>query len=418
MLKKILRQVSPEVLMFFILVSAVAFANGLSNGVYPNYYKEVYDVTAFQRGFIEFPRELPGILCVFVIGFLGFLGDLRVAFIAQLLAVIGVAVLGLFTPSFTVMLIFLFINSMGMHLFLPLRDAIGMSLAEPDQVGRRMGQFSSAQAGFTLGAALLVFFGFRTGFFSFNTSIKWIFIVAAAAFACAAVINIIMIKRTKSHKSAFRRTKLVFRKEYRYYYLITILRGVQKQIALVYGTWVIVDILMKKADTIALLTMVVGFISIFFLNKLGKWMDHFGIKRMMYLDALTFIGVYILYGFIVWGITSKVLPGTGLGAWLIYLLFVMDRLSFRMGMIKSIYLRSIAHNKKEITSTLSMGLSLDHVVSILAALAGGYVWAQWGSHWVFFLAALFSLGNLFVAYQVQPDKERVVNQQNKKEIGR
>lgn len=405
MIKKILK-LSPEILMFFVLISAVAFGNGLSDGVYANYYKEVYQITAFQRGFIEFPRELPGLLCVFIIGVLGFLGDLRVAFIAQVLAVIGVSILGLFTPPFGVMLIFLFINSMGMHLFFPLQDAIGMSLAEPNQIGRRMGQFSSVRAAFSLMAALLVFFGFRTGFFTFNTSIKWVFIVSASAFACAALVSAIMIRRTKPHKSQFRKIKLIFRKQYRYFYLLTILHGVQKQIAYVYGTWVIVDILMKKADTLAMLTIVVGFISIFFLNMLGKWMDKYGIKRMMYVDALTFIGVYIIYGFVVWGITSSVLPGQGLAIWIVYLLFVMDRLSMQMGMVKSIYLRSIAWNQKDVSSTLSMGVSLDHVVSILAAFAGGYVWAQWGSQWVFFLAAVFSLGNLYVAYRVQPDKER------------
>src|SRR5665647_1958953 len=127
-MKKIL-QMRPEVLMFFILISAVSLGNGLSDGVYSNYFKEVYQITAFQRGFIEFPRELPGLLCALMIGILGFLGDLRVSFIAQVLAIIGVTMLGLFTPTFGVMLIFLFINSMGMHLFMPLQDAIGMTLA-------------------------------------------------------------------------------------------------------------------------------------------------------------------------------------------------------------------------------------------------------------------------------------------------
>jgi MFS family permease len=400
-------RVSPtEMMMFFVLVAAVAIGNGLSDGVYSNYYKEVYHVTAFQRGFIEFPRELPGLLCVLVIGTLGFLGDLRVAFIAQILAVIGVSMLGLFTPSFAVMLIFLFINSMGMHLFMPLQDAIGMSLAEPDQIGRRMGQYSSVRAGFTLIAALLVFFGFRTGFFTFDTSIKWVFIVSGAAFSFAGLMTVIMIRRIKPHKSASRKLKLIMRKQYRYFYLLTILHGVQKQIAFVYGTWVIVDLLMKKADTIALLTIVVGFVSIFFLNMLGKWMDKYGIKRMMYLDALTFIGVYILYGFAVWGITSTAFQSQSLAIWIVYLLFVLDRLSMQMGMVKSIYLRSIALNHAEVTSTLSMGISLDHVVSIIAAFVGGYIWTRWGSHWVFFLAAAFSLGNLYVAIRVQPEKEK------------
>ena len=405
MLKKI-SKMRTEVIMFFILISLVALGNGLSDRVYSNYFKEVYQVTAFQRGFIEFPRELPGILSVFVIGFLGFLGDLRVAFIAQILALIGITTLGLFTPSFGIMLIFLFINSLGMHLFMPLQDAIGMSLAEEDKVGQRMGQFFSVRAAIGLIAGLLVFFGFRTGLFSFDTSIKWIFIVSAGAFILAAVMTGIMIKRIKPIKSASRKFKLVFRKEYRYFYLLTILRGVQKQIAFVYGTWVIVDLLRKGADTIAMLTIVGGFVSIFFLNLLGKWMDKFGIKRMMYFDALTFIGVYVLYGLVVWGIESAFFPKHGLAIWIVYLLFILDRLSMQMRMIKSIYLRSIAWKEDEVTSSLTMGMSLDHVVSILAALAGGVVWTQWGSQWVFFLAALFSLGNLYVAYRVQPEKEK------------
>ena len=415
MIRKI-RQMNPDILMFFILISAVALGNGLSDGVYSNYFKDVYNITAMQRGFIEFPRELPGLLCVLVIGILGFLGDLRVALIAQVLAIIGVSMLGLLTPSFGVMLIFLFINSMGMHLFMPLQDAIGMSLADPDKIGTRMGQFFSVRAVFSLLAALLVFVGFRTGFFTFNASIKWIFIVAGSAFAFAAIITVVMIQRIKPHKSASRKIKLIMRKQYRYFYLLTILHGVQKQIAYVYGTWVIVDLLMKKADTLALLTIVVGFVSIFFLNILGKWMDQFGIKRMMYFDAITFIAVYIIYGFVVWGITSATLPSQGLAIWVVYLLFVLDRLSMQMGMVKSIYLRSIAWNEHEVTSTLSMGMSLDHVVSILAAIAGGYVWSQWGSHWVFFLAAVFSLGNLYVAYRVQPDKERAVAEKMRVEM--
>jgi len=399
-----------EVLLFFVLISAVALGNGLSDAVYSNYFKEVYQVTAFQRGLIEFPRELPGLLCAFVIGILGFMGDLRASLIAQILAAVGVMLLGIFTPSFGIMLVFLFINSMGMHLFIPLQDAIGMSLAEPNQVGKRMGQYSSVRSAVSLAASLLVFFGFRIGFFTFNTPIKWIFIVSAIAFACAIAVNIFMIRYVKPYRLPFREVKLVVKRQYRYYYLLTILHGVQKQIAYVYGTWVIVDLLLKKADTIALLSIIVGFVSIFFLNLVGKWVDRFGIKRMMYVEALAFIGVYIIYGFIVWGITSKVLPSQGLAVWLIYLLFVLDRLSMQMGMVRSVYLRSIALDESEITSTLSMGTSLDHVVSILAAMAGGYVWTNWGSQWVFFLAATFSLGNLYAAYRVNPEKERNITE--------
>ena len=404
MIKKSLRM-RPELFLFFVLLSAVALGNGLSDAVYSNYFKEVYQVTAFQRGLIEFPRELPGLLCVLIIGMLSFLGDLRASLIAQILAFAGVLMLGIFTPSFGVMLIFLFINSMGMHLFMPLQDAIGMSLAEPDQIGRRMGQYYSVRSAFGFIAALIVFLGFRTGLFTFNTPIKWIFIVSAIFFVCAVVVNTFMIRRVKSQKLESYKTKLVFKKEYYRFYILAILHGIQKQVTNVYSTWVIVDLLMKKADTVALLSIVVGFASIFFMNLIGKWMDQFGIRRMMYVDALSFIGIYAVYGLTVWGITSRILPGHGATVWLVYLLFVLDRLSMQINMVKSVYLRSIAQSDDDVTSTLSMGTSLDHVISILAAIAGGYVWANWGSQWVFFLGALFSLGNLYVAYRIKKDKE-------------
>ena len=89
-------------------------------------------------------------------------------------------------------------------------------------------------------------------------------------------------------------------------------------------------------------------------------------------------------------------------------------------LFRSIYLRSIAFNEQDVVSTLSMGISLDHMVSIVAAIAGGFVWSVWGSQWVFFFAAFFSLGNLYVAYKVQPEKEkalaetmRLTNQENR-----
>lgn len=394
-----------ELILFFILISIVALGNGLSDSIYSNYFKEVYGVTAFQRGLIEFPRELPGILCTVVIGVLGFMGDIRVAFIAQVLSLIGVTMLGLVTPSFGIMLVFLFINSMGMHLFMPLQDAIGMSLAEQDRIGRRMGQYSSVRAAFSLVAALMVFFGFRTGFFTFQEPVKVVFLISGALFTAAAVITAIMSRRVNIEIKTRKRRKLVFRKQYKYFYFLTVLKGVQKQIAYVYGTWIIVDLLVKRADTIALLTIAFTFVSIFFLNKLGHWMDRYGIKSMMYFDALTFIIVYLVYGGMVWGIESGTLQNQGWAVWTIYLLYIADRLSMQIGMVNSIYLRSIAVDKEEITSTLSMGVSLDHIISIIAAMIGGFIWTKWGSHWVFFLAALFSVGNLYIAAKVQPEEE-------------
>ena len=406
-MKKWLKDMTPAMLLYMAVIALVALGNGFSDSILANYFKDAYHVDAVQRGFIEFPRELPGFLCALAIAALSALGDIRASMVAQVLCVVGLTVLGLFTPAFGVMLIFLFLYSSGIHLFVPLSDSIGMALAEPDRIGKRMGQYNAVKQAVGFVAAIVVFFGFRLGWFSFSTQIKLPFLIAAVCFALAFAALVLLDRRAgHAHPKQKRKFRLVFRREYKYYYMLTVVRGVQKQIAFVYGTWVIVDLLSKGADVTAMLAIVSSFICIFFMTALGKWMDKFGIKKMMYVDALTFISVYVLYGLVVMGINAGRLPSVGWPVLMVYVLFILDRMSMQIGMVNAIYLRSIALDEDEVTATLSTGVSLDHIVSILAATAGGFVWQYWGSQWVFFIAAFLSLANIAVAWLVKPEQER------------
>lgn len=391
--------------LYMVIVFLVALGNGMSDTILANYFKDAYEINSVQRGIIEFPREMPGFLCAIAIALLSFMGDVKASALAHFLSVIGCVILGVFTPSFGVMLIFLFLFSLGQHLFIPLQDSIAMSLADPEHVGKRLGQFNGLKSAAGFISAIIVFVGFRQGWLSFKTQIKVPFLVAAVCFLIASALLVTMAKKHNPGAQAKQKVRLIFRKEYKYYYMLTIVRGVQKQIAFVYGTWVIVDLLLKGADVTALLTIVSSFICIFFLTQLGKWMDQFGIKKMMYVDALTFIFVYVFYGVMVLGINKGVLPTVGWPVIVIYGLYIMDRLSMQIGMVNAVYLRSIALSEDEVTQTLSAGLSLDHLVSITAAFIGGFIWQYWGSHWIFFIAAFFSLGNVVIAYLVNPEKE-------------
>ncbi len=415
-MRKLLGAKRPELFLFFLLIAFAALGNGFSDSVYSNYFKEVYQVTTVQRGFIEFPRELPGLLCALLIAVLGRFGDVRAAIIAQVLAFAGLTVLGLVTPPFAVMLIFLFINSTGMHLFMPLRDSIGMSLAEPGRVGKRMGQYASTQSFVGMAAGLVVFIGFRTGFFTFQSNVRWVFLVGAMSFLAAFFIAILLSAKCGDGLHTKRKFRLVFRKHYKYYYFLTVLKGAQKQIAYVYGTWVIVQLLNKGADVMSMLLIIGSFLSIFFMRLVGHWMDRYGIKKMMYLDALTFIIIYAIYGFVVWGITTHDIANLVWPVFGVYGLFILDRLSMQIGVVNAVYLRSISWNNDEITQTLSTGTSLDHVVSIIAASLCGLIWVHWGAQWVFFVASIFSLGNLYVAARVRPEEERAAAEQAREQM--
>jgi MFS family permease len=173
---------------------------------------------------------------------------------------------------------------------------------------------------------------------------------------------------------------------------------------LVYGPWVLIDILNKRADTLAILSIIGSFIGMFFIPALGRWIDRFGLKKLLYVDALSFIFVYLIYGLLSAGFATGKLAVIGLPVLCAYALFIVDKMSTQMGMIRTIYLRSIAVKTSDITPTLSLGLSLDHIVSIICACLGGIVWSLWGPQYIFFLAASLSLVNLYVASKVQENK--------------
>jgi predicted MFS family arabinose efflux permease len=387
-----------SITIYMIVIALVALANGLSNDVFSNYFKEVYNVTTFQRGAIELPRELPGMLIYIIISSLSLLGDLRISIISQFLCALGIIVLGLVTPVFGVMLIFLFINSLGMHLFMPLTDSIAMSLISGEDAGRKLGRFKGVSTAFTMCASLLIFVGFRTGLFSFSSNIKLFFIIAGIAALGATVFLIVLYKFVgKDSPKTDRKIKFVFRKEYKFYYIIAITWGVQKQIMAVFAPWVLIQLLFQKADSLAILGMAGAFAGIFFIPAVGRWIDRFGLKKMLYADAFSFIFVYLAYGIFSAGFHSGTFATTGLPVILIFALFIIDRMSMQMSIVRTLYLRAIAVSPQDITPTLSMGISLDHIVSISAAVLGGIVWDLWGPQYVFFLAASLSLANLVVA---------------------
>jgi MFS family permease len=201
-----------------------------------------------------------------------------------------------------------------------------------------------------------------------------------------------------------KKVNFIFRKEYKYYYVLVVMWGVQKQIMIVYGPWVLIDILSKRADTLAILSIIGSFIGVFFIPAVGRWIDKFGIKKLLYADALSFIIVYLVYGLLSAGFSTGKLATIGVPVFLAYIVFIFDKMSTQMGMIRTIYLRSIAVKTSDITPTLSLGLSLDHIVSIMCAYLGGIVWSLWGPQYIFFLAASLSLVNLYVASKVNDDK--------------
>ena len=391
--------------LFTLVVICVGLADGLGAKIFSNYYNEVFHITAVQRGFLEIPRESPGILCMLLVAALSSLGNIWMGMIAQLLSMIGLVVMGCMSPTYGVMLCFLFVQSLGSHFFMPLNDAIAMDLAEKGKVGTGLGRFKGVSTMSAMVAACVIFVGFRTGVFTFADRVILPFVLAAALTAAAIALLAAMLPVMGRGSAAGGRGLLV-RREYMPYYMVTLAYGCQKRIRIVFAPWVIINLLGQGADTLALLTIVVHLAGSWMAPQIGKLLDRLGVKRTLWAEAVYILITFTLMGLVAGMLADGTLTSGGWQSWVVFAAYVVCMLFDQFGMVHSFMMRSIALEPSEVTRTLSVGLGVDHVMAIVASPIMGMIWEGLGVQYVFYLAALSALLQIAVSGMLKKDIRR------------
>ena len=378
----------PRDFQLFIAATFVfGFSQSIVDSTFNNFLNETFLISNLQRGLLEFPRELPGLLVVFVSAILFFLCSRRQAFLANILCAIGILFIGFYSPTFSIMLIWLFIFSVGQHLFLPLNQSIGMELATEGKTGKRLGQFSAVANVAMIIGSFAIFIGFKF----FNLDFKMSYVVAFLGFFTVATLIFLM----KEDEPVSARMKFQLRKEYKLYYWLSILYGTRKQIFLTFAPWVLVTVFKQKTQVLATLLAVGGVIGIFFKPMLGKAIDKLGERVILTSEAVMLVFVCIGYGF-----AREIFTETA-AMFIAFTCYILDQLLMSVGMARATYLQKIAVKPEDVTQTLTMGVSIDHIFSIGIAVSGGFIWLKLGYQYVFLLGAIIAVINFFSALRVK-----------------
>ncbi|MCU0848229.1 MAG: MFS transporter [Spirochaetes bacterium] len=372
-----------DFIFFIMAVSLCAFSQSIIDSTFNNYLNESFSISDFQRGMLELPRELPGFLVVFVSAMLFFISGRRLASLSNLLAGAGIMLVGQFSSTYNSMLGWLFIYSLGQHLFIPLNSSIGMEFAVEGKTGSRLGQINGAMNLAAILGSLAVFAGFN--FFLLNYKISYV--ISSAGFILSAVL-IFMMKPDKPQPFS---SKLKLRREYRLFYWLNILYGTRKQLFLTFAPWVLVTVFNQKTQTVATLLAVGGIIGIGFKPMLGMAIDRFGERVILMSEAVVLIAVCLGYGF------SKTLFSETAALYIAFACYIVDQLMMSVGMARSTYIKKIAVDPSDVSQTLTMGVTIDHVFSISIALVSGFIWISLGYQYVFLLGAVIAVINLFSA---------------------
>lgn len=386
--------------LWFALLATMFFgaASGIFQATLNNYLAEIHHLGAEARGWLELPRELPGFLLFAVAGALLYvLRETQMAALAMVLTAAGALGLGFLTTETTALVLFIIIWSLGDHIIFAVEGPIGLRLADGGREGRRLGQFGGARnLGTILGVGAVFVcakvYGDRFGLFY------------AMAAASAVVAGVLYASLRIGHGDAPSR-RLVLKRRYGLFYAISALFGVRKQIFLAFGTWVLVDLHGVSVGTIALLYFIAASLGVVLRPLLGDVIDWLGERIVLAVDELLLLAICLAYAF-----ASDLLPAP-LDLWLLYGAYVLDSILFALRVARTTYLKKIAEDPTDITPTISMGITIDHVVAMTLPILSGYLWEAYGHRWVFLLAGAIALAGFFVCLRIRVPQPEAARQQ-------
>ncbi len=355
----------------------------------------------FERGIVEFLRELPGLFLIFILAILYKFNEksiLRIAVFICMLAMLGITISS--TSKIPVVaLVVLF--SVGEHIIMPSRSSIAMHNAEAGKEGFSLGIVTSVDnIGKVFGYLIVALLFFILPNFNIKllSQFKVVFFIAGLVFLLAFIATFFFSKDKKDKVGHIKRQRLYFRKKFTMFYILELFYGARKQIFITFAPYVLILVYGANTATISILYIVCSVSGILFMPLIGKLIDFKGYKFVMIFDTVLLILVCVTYGF-----AHKILP-MHIAFYVVLFNFVLDAIISQASIAASVYVKALSDDGGEVTSTLTTGISINHLMSIFIALLGGAIWAFAGVELLFIFAAVFSLGNTIFAMFIKEVK--------------
>lgn len=277
--------------------------------------------------------------------------------------------------------------SLGTHMVMPVTPSIGMSLSNQESFGARLGTVSAFSLSGSIIAYVYIFLGFNFMHMTYQIAF-----VTGTVFYVLAAFTVGMMKKSGPE---IRKIRFVFRKRYSLYYVLAVISGARNQIFLTFAPWVLIKVFDVRPQMFAILGMVVAIISIGSRKLIGNLIDSRGERFVLTLEAILLFVICLGYAF------SDRIFSTGVAVVIIAGCYVIDNSMSAVEMARSTYVRKIAIDLVDVTPTLSTGVSLQHIASMVIPVFGGLLWLEVGYQAVFMAAAVIAFLNLVLSRRIK-----------------
>ena len=380
--------------VFLISLIVTGLGYGIYKGVIDNYLAEIVGMGEFDRGLAEFFREIPGLMLVFILATLYTFSTQKLYKLGAVIMLVGMGMLSIVSPTKLLVTIAVCIYSLGEHIQLGMKNTLSLEYAKENQEGQALGyQNALYQIGMVFGYIVIIF-----AFSSLvaNKPYKLFFLIATLIMGIGAVYAFKIHGNSETDKS---KSRFYFRKKYTKYYMLEVFYGARKQVFFTFGPYVLILFYGASASVISMLFAISAVCCFFLAPTVGKIIDKLGYKIVMISDTLILVVVCFFYGF-----AHHIFP-KDIAFIVCCINYILDSIISLASMASNVYVQDISDSKEEVKATISTGISVNHLITILIALFGGYIWQTLGIETLFIISAILGLCNSAYAATIKTSKK-------------
>jgi len=369
------KKIQHKQMYFFLALSTIAVSVGFQGWttLLNNFSVQSANISGYQMGIIQSLREVPGFLTLLVIYALLIISEKRIVALGLLIMGLGICSVGYF-PSFYGIIFTTLIMSIGFHYGQAMSNSLSLQAFDKQEAPIVLGRLNSISAVCSIGIGIVIYL--MAQFLKF----KPMFLILGAVPVIVGIIQLIVSPNTDH--LAKQKKKMVFRKKYWLFYVLTFLDGARRQISVAFAIFLLVDKFHYTLTMVTILFVVNNVVNYVAGKKIGKLVNIFGEQKVLGMDYISLTIVCLVYAFS----HSGILVGA---------MYIMDNIFYNASVGISTFFQKIA-SKEDIASSTSVGFTINHIAAVVIPFIGGVLWLL-HYRYVFFGAAFIAVISLIAS---------------------
>ncbi|MGB6327651.1 MAG: MFS transporter [Halarcobacter sp.] len=381
MIKRLFK--SREALLYVMAISMV-FSFSAWMSLLNNFVIEAASFDGSQIGILQSLREIPGFLAFTVVLAIAFVAQQRLAYISMILLGIGVMLTGYF-PSALGLYITTVIMSIGFHYLETLNQSLSLQWLSKDKAPIILGKITAAKSFTGLIAFVLIFIMMKY----YSIEYKYVYMVFGGSTLLSGILAWIAFEHFKD--DIVQEKKLVLKKEYWLFYVLTFFAGARRQIFIVFAGFLLVEKFAVDIHNMVALLFVNSILNMYFAPMIGRFIARFGERITLRLEYIGLVLVFFSYAFVE-------------NLYFAYFLFVIDHLLFSMAIALKTYFQKIA-DPKDIASASAISFTINHIAAVFLPVLLGLVWL-YSNSLVFIIGTLIALMSFGFSFLIPRNPEQ------------